>query len=480
MAETLKEKTAKGLFWGGLSNVVQQLLNLVFGIFLARMLSQSDYGMVGMLAIFSAIANALQEGGFISALNRKKDASHKDYNAVFWFSTSVSLLLYVILFFSAPLIARFYGVPELTSLARIIFVAFFLSSVAIVPGAIIYRNLMVREAAIVTLSSQALSGIVAICLAANGFAYWGIAMQTIVYVVVVLVMRFHFSKWRPTLSVDFSPIREMFGYGSKLMITDIFVILNNNLFSVLLGRMYSPREVGNYTQANKWNGMGIAFIGGMIWRTAQPVFAKTDDDIDRQKRVFRKLLRFTTFVSFPAMFGLALVAEEFIVILLTEKWLESARMMQILCVSGAFAPASSLLSCLIVARGHSTTHMWCNIVQCLAQILAVCVSAPYGIYRMIQVYVVINVLWFFVWYYFGRREIKIGLLEVLKDISPYLLLSLFLVKAASMLTASVSNLYLSFTIKVSFVAVGYCLTLWCLKSTILKEVILFLTKRKIE
>ena len=480
MAETLKEKTAKGLFWGGLSNGVQQVLNLVFGIFLARLLTQSDYGMVGMLTIFSFIAAALQEGGFVSAINRKNEVTHNDYNAVFWTSTILGLSFYTILFFCAPLIARFYGIPELTALSRFVFLTFLIGSFGVAPSAYLFRNMMVKERAIASISSLFISGVVGVSMAANGFAYWGIATQSIVHLLVITSLCYYFTKWKPSLHVNFSPIREMFGFGSKLIITNIFNIINGNIFSVLLGKMYSAHEVGNFTQANKWNNMGSALISGMIGNIAQPVFVKADDDRERQKRIFRKLLRFTAFVSFPAMFGLALVAKEFIVILLTEKWLESALVMQMLCISGAFAPISALFSNLIITRGHSTTYMWCSIVLCLLQLIAAIVASPYGINRMIQVYVIVNIGWILVWHHYASKEINLKVVEVLKDIAPYLLLSLILVMAASFLTACISNLFISFIAKVLFFSSVYCFILWALHSTIFIETYLFITKKRIQ
>ena len=147
--ESLKEKTAKGLLWGGLSNAIQQVLNLIFGIFLARLLTQSDYGMVGMLSVFSLMAAALQEGGLISAINRKKEVSANDYNAVFWTCSLISISFYIILFFCSPLIADFFNTPELTSLARYIFIGFFLTSLGVAPRAYLFRNMMVRENTII-------------------------------------------------------------------------------------------------------------------------------------------------------------------------------------------------------------------------------------------------------------------------------------------------------------------------------------------
>ena len=373
MSDTsLKEKTAKGLFWGGFSNGIQQLLNLGFGIVLARLLDASDYGMVGMLTIFSAIAAALQEGGFISALTNRKETLHKDYNAVFWFSLMCSTTIYILLFFAAPLIADFYDTPELIPLSRLSFLGFVISSMSIAPRAYLFKNLRIKDTTVISISSLIVSGIMGITLAANGFAYWGIALQSISFITVMTVLNFYFSRWRPRFRFDFTPIKEMIGFSSKIIITNIFTIINNNLFSVLLGKFYSEREVGNFTQANKWNGMGHTTITGMINGIAQPVFTRVADDKARQLAVFRKLLRFTAFISFPAMLGLSLVSKELIIITITEKWLPSADILQLLCIWGAFIPVINLFSNLLISRGHSSIYMWSTISLSLLQIVAVC------------------------------------------------------------------------------------------------------------
>lgn len=478
--ETLKEKTAKGLFWGGVSNGVQQLLNLVFGIFLARMLSQDDYGMVGMLLIFSNVAASIQEGGFISALNRRKEVSAKDYNAVFWLCSSVSVVIYLILFFSAPLIARFYGEPELTSLARFLFIGFVISSLGIAPGAYVFRNMMVRETAIIMFVSQLVSGLAAIVMVLMGGGYWSIAVQTLVYVSFVALLRYYFSGFRPSLHVDLRPVKEMFTFGSKLMITNVFTAINNNLISVILGRYYTPRDVGNYTQANKWNTMGWSLISNMLHSIAQPVLARTDDDVERQKRIFRKLLRFTAFVSFPAMLGLALVSEEFIVILLTDRWLESAQMMQVLCVAGAVMPISTLFSNLLISRGRSSVYMWCMLAQCVVQLVAAAVAVPWGIRYMVMAYVATNILWVAVWFCLARRGIALRIVEALSDVTPYMVLSIVSIILAYIVSRDIANIYLSITVKVVVAAAAYCFALWLLRSAIFKEVILFVTKKEVK
>ena len=474
MAETLKEKTAKGLFWGGLSNGAQQLVSLVFGIFLARKLSQDDYGMVGMLTVFSTIASALQEGGFISALNKKKEVEHKDYNAVFWFSTLGGLSLYILLFFCAPLIARFFGESELIPLSRYVFLGFVVSSFGIAPRAWLFRNLRNRETAIISFSSLTISNLVGVLLAWNGYAYWGIATQTIVYVTLFSTLSFYFSGWYPNLQIDFRPLREMIGFSSRLIITNIFNYLNANLFAIVFGRLYSKTDVGNFSQARKWTDMGVSTINNMLGGIAQPVLARVDDDIERQLKVFRKMLRFSAFVSFPAMFGLCIVSEELIIITVTQKWLASVKIMQLLCIAGAFMPISSLLFNLLISRGRSDIYMWGVITLNLLQLVCVCLAAPWGMMWMIRIFVAINIVWIFVWWFFVKREIGLRLRDMLSDLAPYMFLSLALVVMSWFVTYNIENIWLRFLCKTVVVALPYIGLLWLSRSVILRESILFL------
>lgn len=478
-AQSLKEKTAKGLFWGGFSSSVQQLLGLLFGVALGRLLDRSDFGMIGMLAIFPAIATVLQTSGFIEAIANRKAVSDKDYNAVFWFSTLCGAVLYILLYFSAPLIADFYNKSELVPLSRVSFLGFFISGFGIAPRAILFRNLKVKENTVISLTSLISSGIVGITLAFFGMAYWGLAIQGIVYVTVVVVLNWYYARWRPSLHIDFSPIREMFGFSSKLLVTNVFTTINNNLFSLLLGRFYTDVQVGDYSQANNWNNKGHALITGMLSGVAQPVLTRVTDDKERQLAVFRKLLRFTALISFPAMFGLSIVSQEIIVIAITEKWLESARIMQLLCIWGAFIPINDLFAKLIISRGRSSIFMYNTIALSLVQVGAACLSYPYGIMMMVYLSVGINILWLFIWRYFAGREIPLTLTAMLKDIAPYFLLAGVLTGTAYYATLGISNVYLSLIIKVVFVASMYALVLWKMQSVIFRECLDFLKKKKI-
>ncbi|MBO7418746.1 MAG: lipopolysaccharide biosynthesis protein [Bacteroidaceae bacterium] len=476
--ETLKEKTAKGLLWGGVSNGIQQLLNLAFGIFLARLLTQADYGMVGLLTVFSSIASALQEGGFISALNRKKEVRPEDYNAVFWFNATCSVAIYAVLYMVAPFIADFYNEPQLTPLARYLFLGFVISSLNIVPRAMMFRNLMVKESNLITLIALTVSGIVGVTMAANGFAYWGIATQTIVFVSMITLLSYAYTRWHPSLHFSIQPIRDMIGFSSKLVVTNVFTIINQNLFANLIGKFYSVSEVGNFSQANKWNQMGHTFVNSMLTGVAQPVFAKVDEDRERQLRVFRKLLRFTAFISFPAMFGLSLASQEVIVIAITEKWLASAHILSVLCIWGAFVPINNLFANLIITRGHSNVYMWCTIALCLMLLGAVIGAYPLGFEWMLRAFVGINIGWLLVWWWFVHREIGLRFLDMLRDISPYLLLSAALTIGCHYLLAGVQNIYLSLLLKVVIVGTLYVAILWIAGSVILKESVGYLFNKK--
>ena len=446
---SLKDKTAHGFLWGALNNGAMQVLNAVFGILLARRLSQEDYGLIGMLTIFTLIANSLQDSGFVTALTNKKNATHSDYNSVFWFNIGVSLCLYILFFFCAPLIAWFFDEPILTNLSRYYFFGFFIASFSIVPRAILFRQIKQKELAIMGLTALLISGIVGIAMAYNGMAYWGLATQTIVFNLMVSILSWVISGWIPTFPLSVwrkspsgwaGPIREMFAFSSKMLITNIFIGVNNNIFSVVLGKLYTKHEVGTYNQANKWNTMGSSTITGMVQGVAQPTFVEVGDDLERLRRAFSKMLRFTCFVSFPVMFGLSLVAPEFIVVLIGEKWLSSAHLMQLLCIGGAFLPIATLYYNLIIARGKSDVYMWNIIAQGCAILGSILMVYASGIRNldfslfifhfslqnldlMVLAYVAIVILWVGIWHRFLYQEIRYPFLSALKDILPFLLIA---------------------------------------------------------
>lgn len=478
--ESLKEKIAKGLLWGGLSNGVLQLLNLLFGLFLARMLTPEDYGMVGMLTIFSLMASSIQESGFTTALANKKEVSREEYSSVFWFSIGMSLTIYTLLFFAAPLIAAFYEVPELTALARYSFLSFVISSLGIAHNAYFFRNLMVKQKSISLMIALLISGCVGVGMAYYGFAYWGIATQSLIYVSTVTLSYWYFSPWRPTFSFAFQPIREMFSFSSKMLLTNLFNHLNNNLFTVLIGRFTLPAEVGYFTQANKWHYMGHSFIGGMIAGVAQPTLVSTADDNERQLRVFRKMLRFASFLSFPIMLGLSLVAPQFITLAITDKWLPSATILQILCIHGAFIPILQLYSNLIISKGKSHIYMWCTIVLGLLQlgVITPLFYFEFTLLSIISISVGIQVAWLGVWHYFVQKELSLSIVDTLKDILPFGIIAALVMLATHWLTVYIEWIWLLFITRIMLAASLYLLCMWASGAVTFKESINYLLKKR--
>lgn len=481
MPVTLKDKAAKGLFWSAFNSGTIQLLNAVFGIILARRLTQDDYGLIGMLMIFALVANSLQDSGFVTALTNRLDATHKDFNSVFWFNVIMSFMMYVLFFFLAPLIAAFYNEPLLTSLSRYYFLGFFIASFSIVPRAILFRQIRQKPLAIIGVVALLISGTVGIIMAYNDMAYWGLATQTILFNLTVSVLSWIVSGWRPSFTVTFQPIREMFGFSSKMLITNIFNQINNNIFALVIGKLYTKTEVGLYSQANKWNMMGAQTIIGMVQGVAQPTFVQVGDDKDRLCHSFSKMLRFTCFVCFPVMFGLSLIAPEFIVILITEKWLSSALLMRILCVGGAFLPISTLYFNMLIARGKSNIYMWniiCQGLVMLASIIAIHYLAG-NVRDMVIVYACILALWVLVWQYFVWREIGFRLLQAFKDILPFGFLAAATMITTYFLTDSIQNIYWLLISRILLAMVIYLAVLWILKAKILRESIIYIFKRKL-
>ena len=478
MAErSLKEKTAKGLFWGGVSNGVQQLLGMLFGIYLARVLNAEDYGLVGMLAIFSGIASSIINSGFTVALANKQDVTEKEYNAVFWFMTISALILYVILFFCAPLISSFYGRPELTALSRVLFVSFIFGGMAGVPYTVMFKRLMVKEQAKIDILALLISGIVGVVLAVKGLAYWALAIQSVVFISLCSLLKCVISPWRPSLRIDLRPLGGLFSFSVKLFFTYIFMQVNNNIFSVLLGKLYNATQVGYYSQGYKWMGMGNTFLSGMINSVAQPVLVEVREDKERQLNVFRKMIRFAAFVSFPAMLGLAFVAPEFITITIGEKWLPSVRILQILCILGAIYPIWLLYTQMLISHGKSDLYMYGNIIQGVAQIFLLWGMSSLGILWMVVAYVATYFVFLLFWHYWVNRILGMRMLYLLKDIMPYLAITLGVFCVVTFFIQSVMNLYVLLTLKILLSAILYCAILWCSGSALFRESI-FLVVRK--
>ena len=479
--DNLKEKTAKGLFWGALNNGTIQMLNVLIGIMLGRKLSPEEWAPIGMIAIFSAIAGNLQSSGFSTAIINMKSPTSNDYNAVFWFNTLVSALVYLVLFACAPWIAWFFEQPCLTDLSRFIFLAFFISSFGISTNAYMMKNMMQREMTIVGITALIISGLTAITLAFLGYSYWSLAWQQVVNAFVLVVGRWYYVKWRPCFKVDFTPIRQTFRFSMNILITMIINTVNNHILTFVFGKLFTrtPQVVGNFFQAFKCDTMAYQTVGGTIEQVAQPVLVNLRDDEDesREVRVFRKMMRFTAFLAFPAMFGLSLVSEEFILATIGPKWIDCVPLLRVLCIGGAFMPFYSLYKNLIISQGRADLNMWLNISQIVLQFILIFATYQQGILMVVYAYSILNVVWLLAWQFFAHRLIGLQLVHVLKDTLPFALISGAVMLVSYVATTQITNIYLLLALRIVLAAVLYVGVMKLLRVKIMDECIKFLSKK---
>jgi O-antigen/teichoic acid export membrane protein len=341
-----------------------------------------------------------------------------------------------------------------------------------------FKNLMVKQQAQITISATLFSGLIGIILVVNGFSYWSLAIQSVSYNIIGSCLRCIVSPWRPTFHIDFSPLKKIFSFSSKMLLTNILLQINLNTFSVLLGKFFNATQLGYYSQGNKWMGMLNQLIGGAIDIIAQPVIVQVNHNKERETRIFRKIIRFISFVSFPAFLGLAFIANEFITITIGEKWLPSVLFLQILCGWGIIAPFFVLYTQLIISHGKSSTYFNGILLTGISQIIMFAITYHFGIVCMTIGYVINFFLGMFFWHYNAKKYISINVSHLLRDILPYFTIAMISIFISFILTYYIENIYLRISGKILFTTIMYVSILYLLKSTILIESINLIRKKK--
>ena len=397
--------------------------------------------MMAMISIFSLVATALQDSGFRTALTNIEHPKDEDYNSVFWFNIIMASSLYLILFFAAPLIGEYYHTPRVVPLCRYAFLSIVIASFGTAQSAYLFKHLRAKQQAEAGALAVIMSSLTGVGMAFAGMAYWSLATQGLVYVGINTLLQWHFSPWRPSIhGITFAPVRRMFRFSCKILATTIMTHVNNNVLNILLGHYFTPRDTGNYNQAYQWNTKCYSLVQSMVAQVAQPVLVSLNGEEGRQKDVFRKMMRFTAFITFPLLFGFGLVAKEFIVIAIGEKWLASAQLIQILCISGATMPLSTLFSNMIISKGRSGTFFWCTFTLGLVQIATMVLICPMGIRSMVIAYTILNTSWLLVWLFFVRRLIGYGYWMFFCDVMPFALAAAGVMGVAYIATMPLSNL----------------------------------------
>ena len=347
------------------------------------------------------------------------------------------------------------------------------AAIGIVPNAVLTRDLRVKEKAIVSLTALVVSGTVGVVMAINGFSYWSLATQQVLYNVMICIGRYFFARWAPTLRVTFAPVKRMFVFSYKVLITTVLTTINNNVLTVVFGRLFPAASVGDFTQANKWNTMANQLVSNTVAQVAQPVLTRINEDNERQRRVFGKMLRFTAFMAFPAMFGLALIAPQFILSAIGEQWTNSIPLLQILCISGAFIPLYTVYQNLFLSLGKSDIYMWLSIGQIVMMLVAVLACHSMGITAMVVAFASVTILWLLAWQVFASRLIGYSFTSMLRDLLPFMFIALAVMGITYLVTLPVHNMYLLLVLQVVIAVALYKMTMKLSRARIFEECIEF-------
>jgi len=377
--QSLKSKAAKGMAWSAFGTFSSQGISFVIGIILARLLMPSDYGLIGMLAIFFAVSQLLVESGFSNALIQKIDRTETDYSTIFYFNLLVSFLIYLILFFIAPLIAQFYDAPELTLLTRVLSLNIPIGSLAIVQQVRMKIILDFKTPALITMLSVAISGSVGVVLAYSGYGVWALVVQSLSATVLRTLLLFFFNRWMPQYIFSISSLKQLFGFSSKLLVAGFVATIVNNLYSILIGKLFSPKDLGFYTRARQFPELLSSTITNILQGVTYPILTSLQNDRERMVSVYGRLMRITVFFVMPLLTLFALLAEPFIRLLLTEKWMPVVPLIQWLCFARMITPISALNMNILNAIGRSDLFLKVDLSKLPLALVTMAITVPFGI-----------------------------------------------------------------------------------------------------
>lgn len=423
---SLKLQTLRGIWWSTIERFAVQTVSFILGLIIARLLSPSDYGVIAMLAVFIAISQTFVDSGFSTALVRKIDRSESDNSTVFYFNIVVGLAVYVVMFFAAPFIAEFYQTPLLTPVTRVVSVTLIFSSFCVVQQALLTAKMDFKSQAKISLLSAIISGGVGIALAYYGYGVWALVVQTVVASLLRMVLLWVFSRWRPRAPFSKSSFRELFSFGSKLLASGLLDTLYNNAYTIVIGKLFSAASLGLYSRANQFAQFPSSNITGIIQRVTFPVLSSIQNEDERLRINYRKLIRMSGFIIFPLMIGLAAVANPLIEILLTEKWVGAVIYLQIICFAMMWFPIHAINLNLLQVKGRSDLFLRVEIIKKIIGISILCITIPMGLLAMCYGRVVSSLLALIINTYYTGKLINVGFVIQMCDLLPSLIKSLIM------------------------------------------------------
>lgn len=436
MSENLKAKTAKGVGWGFADNILGLGITAAANIILARILSPADFGIIGMTAIFMTLSTSLVDSGFTGALTRKKDAVKADFDTVFYFNLAVSCLLYAVLFFCSPFIARFFKEPILVPVIRILGISLVINAFGIVQKIILLRRIDFRTQAWISLVSSFAAAVAAVVMAFYGFGVWSLVVLQVGKLAVNTILLWSVSKWYPGLCFSRKSFRDMFSFGGRLLITSIISAIWSEMYSFIIGKMYSSSVLGQYSRADKVKNMVTSNVSSVMQKVSYPVLASIQDEGERQINVYRKILKTTVLISFTAVFGVWAVAGPFILTFFGDQWLPAVGYLRIMCFSGLFLPLMMCSANVINADGRSDITLVLEILKTVMGLIPVVFGIIFSVEALLWSMVGVSFILFVVHAAYVSKVIHYSVGRQLADILPTLCVSIvmaLIVNAMNML-----------------------------------------------
>ena len=423
MAESLKKKTVKGVAWTSLNQVVSLGFGFVIGVILARLLSPSDYGLLAMIGVFNAIAFAFLDSGFGSALIRKPNLTEDDNTTAFLFNIVVGLLLFGVIWMIAPWVAVFYDKPILTSLLRAEGSLLILSSFKMVQNAQLSRALNFKATMIINISAQIISGLVAVFAAYKGLGVWALVFQHIMSSIISLILLWIISPWRPRGKWNKKSLSYLWGYGSKLLASGLLNTVYNNIYPIVIGKLYSAADLGQYTRATGYASLPSGTLTGVIQQVTFPVLSKIQDDNARLADSYRRMLRFTVFLVFPIMIGMVVLAHPLVISLVTDKWAQCVPYLQVICFASMWYPVHAINLNLLQVKGRSDLFLRLEIIKKAIITIAIFICIPFGIMGICIGSVCTSIICLAINTYYTGKLIHVGFIRQMLDMTPTLLAS---------------------------------------------------------
>lgn len=476
MSRTLKQQMIGAVKWSAIDRFGQQAIQFVIGIILARLLGPNEYGIIGMVMIFSAISFVLVEGGFGQALIRKQDANQTDYSTVFYFNLAVSIILYGVLYVCAPLIADFFNEPQLIPIGHIIFLSIIFNAFYLVQSAQLTKEMDYKTIAQINLFSTGLSGIFGLLLAFLNYGVWALVFQQVSYHFFRMLFGFFLKRWAPNLVFSFEVIRVLAKFSIPLLGTFLLNAIFNYIYVLILGRFYLKRDVGYYTQANKLSET-FNFTFQSVMGSTYPLFSQIQDEDERFRRIFREVAQKLSLVIFPILLGVIAASKPLIFVLLSEKWLPSVPYFQLLSVAVLFMPLYALNINALNARGQSKITFRIEIIKKILILCSILSTMHLGIIAMLCGYVFVSFVSYLISLFHIKKDLKHFIRHQVDDILVSFLLGLIIAIVVYGLSFVLSNNYILLFVQIVVSGLIYILGVRIFFKDIFYKIKAFLIER---